>query len=306
VELLQTSQIGKNLFLVDLQTGSFNGLIASYVIRGKRTAIVESGPASSIPNLLKGLKELRVKPEEVAYLAISHVHIDHGGGAGTILKSLPNALVIVHPNGIPHLVDPRKLWTQSQSVLGHVAEILGKPEPVPENRIIAAKDGMEVQVGNNLKLQVVETLGHASHHLSYFSPIHEAVFPGDAAGIYLNQFDVVVPTSPPPFRLNMALVSLHRLESLEPKFLCYSHFGQASDAKRHLRDYELRLKLWADVASDGIRRNQSPDVIRERIFSEDATMQKVAGFLRGHPIYSKVVFDNSTDGFIDIAARSVT
>lgn len=174
---MHTKKIGKNLFLIDLETGGLKNLIASYVLKGAKAMIVETGPSSSISNLLSGLKELNVNADDVAYVAISHVHIDHSGGAGALLKFLPNAKVIVHPRGVPHLVNPEKLWLQTKELLGHVAEIFGEPEPVPEDRIIAASDGMTFDVGNNVSLKAVETLGHASHNLSYYEPLHGGVFP---------------------------------------------------------------------------------------------------------------------------------
>jgi glyoxylase-like metal-dependent hydrolase (beta-lactamase superfamily II) len=242
-----------------------------------------------------------VKLEEVTYVAISHVHIDHGGGVGTLLKKLPKARVIVHPRGAPHLVDPQKLWSQSKTILGHVAEIFGQPEPVPEDRIIAAADGMEIDVGDDVKLKVIETLGHASHHLSYHEPLQRSVFPGDAAGIYLNQFDVVVPTSPPPFRLNIALASLEKLLALKPKILHYSHFGESCNAVERLRNHAIQLKLWMSIAKDGVSKRQNPSVIGERILAEDERMRGVAGFLKSHPIYSKTVVENSVQGFVESA-----
>ena len=125
---MHTKRIGKNLVLIDLETGGFENLIASYVLKGNRIIIVEAGPSSSIFNLLSGLKELNVKAEDVAYVALSHVHLDHGGGTGVLLKFLPNAKVVVHPRGIPHLVNPEKLWLQSKTVLGRVADIFGEPD----------------------------------------------------------------------------------------------------------------------------------------------------------------------------------
>ena len=139
---MHTKEIGKNLFLIDLETGGIPKIIASYVLKGDKTIIVETGPSSSIPNLLSGLKEVNVKVEDVAYVALSHVHIDHSGGAGTLLGSLPNAKVIVHPRGASHLVNSEKLWRQSRAVLGKVAEMFGEPVPVPEERVIAAADGV--------------------------------------------------------------------------------------------------------------------------------------------------------------------
>jgi len=146
---LHTKEIEKNLFLIDLVTGGLKNLIASYVLKGDKAIIVETGPPSSISNLLSGLKELNVKAADVAYVAISHVHIDHGCGAGALLKFLPNAKGIVHPRGVSHLVNPEKLWLQAKDVLGHVAEIFGEPISVPEDRIIVAADSMTFDVGNN-------------------------------------------------------------------------------------------------------------------------------------------------------------
>jgi glyoxylase-like metal-dependent hydrolase (beta-lactamase superfamily II) len=159
-------------------------------------------------------------------------------------------------------------------------------------------------VGNNVKLKVVETLGHASHNLSYYEPLHGGIFPGDAAGIYLREFDVVVPTTPPPFRLDIALSSLDKLVSLKPTALYYSHFGEVSDAVKRLQDYALQLKLWAGIAREGIKNKQSLEEIRERILSEDKVMRKIAGFLRSHPVYAKTMLENSVQGFIDFAEKS--
>jgi glyoxylase-like metal-dependent hydrolase (beta-lactamase superfamily II) len=301
---LHTKEIEKNLFLIDLKTGGLRNLIASYVFKGTETIIVETGPPSSISNLLSGLKELNVKAENVAYVAITHVHIDHGGGAGALLKFLPNAKVIVHPRGVPHLVNPEQLWLQTKEILGQVAEIFGEPDPVPEDRIIAAADGVTFDVGNNVKLKVVETLGHASHNLSYYEPLHGGIFPGDAAGIYLREFDVVVPTTPPPFRLDIALASLDKLVSLKPTALYYSHFGKVSDAAKRLQDYALQLKLWARIAGEGVKNKRSLEEIRERILSEDKVMQKLAGYLKSHPIYAKTMLENSVQGFIDFAEKT--
>jgi glyoxylase-like metal-dependent hydrolase (beta-lactamase superfamily II) len=300
---LNTKEIGENLFLIDLETGGFKNLIASYILKGAKTIIVETGPSSSVSNLLSGLKEIGVKAEDVAYVALSHVHLDHGGGAGTLLKSLPNAKIIVHPRGAPHLLNPEKLWLQSQKVLGHVAEIYGAPEPVPEDKIIAATEGMTFNAGNDVELKVVETLGHAAHNLSYCELLNGGVFTGDAAGIYLSEFDVVIPTTPPPFRLDIALASLNKLVSLNPAFLYYSHFGKASDAMKRLRDYALQIKLWAKIAEEGAKNGQSTEMIRDRILAEDNAMRKIASFLKAHPIFMKTAVENSVQGFIDFAAK---
>ncbi len=296
---MHTKQINDNLFLIDLMTGGFRNLIASYILRGEQTAIVETGPTSSIPNLLAGLKELDIKTEEVGYIAITHVHLDHGGGAGTLLKSLPKAKVLVHPKGAPHLVDPSKLWLASQETLGKVAETFGKPEPVPNDRIIVASDGTSLDLGNGLILKAVEAPGHASHNVSYYEQRGNGVFPGDGAGAYIPEFGIVFPTTPPPFRPDIALESLDKLIALNPKFLFYSHFGMAEDAVKRLQDYQAQIKLWLQIVEDGVLRGDNAEAIRERIFSNDKTVSPAMPMLSSNPVHRKTLIEKSVQGFIE-------
>jgi glyoxylase-like metal-dependent hydrolase (beta-lactamase superfamily II) len=300
---MNTKQIGKNLFLVELETGGFKNLICSYIIKGAKTILVESGPTSSVPKLVSGLKELDIRFEDVEYLAVTHVHLDHGGGAGTLLKFLPNAKVLVHPRGMPHLINPERLWPSAQTVLGFVSEIFGKPEPVPKERIIPVTEG-SFDLDDGAKLRVIETLGHASHNLSFYESLNGGVFPGDAAGTYFPEFDVVMPTTPPPFHLGAALASLDKLISLKPTVLYYSHFGKASNGVQRLKDYKLQLQLWAKIAEEGVRKNQSLEEIRDRIIAEDKVMRQLADYLKSHRIYSRTALGNSVQGFIDYAKQT--
>jgi len=294
-------KIGQNLFLIDLETGGFKNLIASYVLKGEKILIFESGPTSSVGNLLSGLDELGVKREDVAFVAISHVHLDHGGGAGTLLKSLPNAKVIVHSKGAAHIKDPSRLWEASQAVLGDVAEMFGVPESVPGDRILVANEGMTFDLGKHLKITAIETPGHASHNLSFYEDLNKGIFPGDAAGAFLGEFDTVFPTTPPPFRPDTALISIDKLLGFNPEFLYYSHFGKASNADRRLRDYALQIKMWLSIVEMGLKNNESVEVIRDRILSEDETIQKVVPFLKSDPVNQKTLIENSVRGFIEFA-----
>jgi len=299
-DVLHTREIGKNLYQVELETGGIKNLICSYVLRGAKTTLVESGPTSSVPRLLEGLKEIEVHFEDVNYVAITHVHLDHGGGVGTLLKSLPNAKVVVHPRGMPHLVDPSRLWASAQSVLGFVAEIFGQPEPVPKERIIPFTEG-SIDLSGGVRLAVIETVGHASHNLSFKESLNNGVFPGDAAGTYLPEFDVVVPTTPPPFYLDSALASLDKLISLNPSVLYYSHFGKASNGTQRLKDYKVQLQLWGKIALEGVAANQTFEQIQARVIAEDPVMREHATFFESHLIYRKTVLVNCLNGFIEWA-----
>jgi glyoxylase-like metal-dependent hydrolase (beta-lactamase superfamily II) len=298
---MHTRDIGENLSLIDLETCGYKNLIASYVLKGEKTLIVETGPTSSVPNLLAGLDELNVHPEDVAYVAVSHIHIDHAGGAGTLLKKLPNAKVIVHSKGVSHLIDPTRLWLASKQTLGDVAEMFGKPEPMPEDRIIAASEGWTLDLGKELKLRAVEAPGHASHNVAYYEEHSGGVFPGDGAGAYLPEFGAVFPTTPPPFRPDIAMVSLDKLIHLNPKFLYYSHFGNASDAVKRLRDYEVQIKTWLGTVQEDLKRGEKPEAINEHIFREDETISGAVPTLKKNLIHKKTLIENSVRGFIEFA-----
>jgi glyoxylase-like metal-dependent hydrolase (beta-lactamase superfamily II) len=303
---MRVTKLREHVSLIDVETAGLRNFIASYVLKGTHVAIVETGPTSSVPNLLSGLKSLNVKLEDVDYAAVSHIHLDHGGGAGTLIKHLPNAKVIVHQRGAPHLANPEKLWQQSKEVLGSVTELYGKPEPVPAERIIAATDGMVFDLGDNVTFRVVETLGHASHHLSYQETFGGGVFPGDAAGIYLNEIDAVVPTTPMPFRLDIALASLDKLIKLKPKALYYSHFGEAPDPVGKLRTYVSQLKLWTKIARHGIEKGEDLETVRERIIETDPSIRKAVNFVKVHPVYNETVLYNSVQGIMEFAEKHGT
>lgn len=307
---MHTQQIAEKTFLIDVETGGFENLIASYVLKGEKAIIVDCGPSSSIPNLIAGLKEIGIKFEEVSYVAETHVHIDHSGGVGTLLNSLPNAKVIVHPNGAPHLVDPRKLWTASKETLDYVAAIFGEPQSVAKDRIIIALEGMTFDVGDNVKLKVIEAPGHASHNLSYFEPINKGLFPGDSAGAYMNKFDTVIPTTPPPFRPDFAVSTIEKLIGLNPKVLYYPHFGNASDAVKRLKKYAEQIRIWLELAEDGVKKGETIETIRERIFSGDITIQEellkeIVLSIKTNPVHRKTLFGNSIGGFVEFARKKV-
>ena len=176
-------------------------------------------------NLLSGLQEIGIRNEKVDYVMVSHIHIDHAGGSGTLMQHLSNAKLVVHPRGAPHMIKPEKLWEQSKLVLGKVAIAYQEIEPVPENRVITPQDGTVFNLGGSVQVKVLETLGHASHHLAYFDTDSQGVFQGDAAGIYFPKLDATIPTAPAPFNLEMTLASIQKMLKLQPKRLYYTHDG---------------------------------------------------------------------------------
>ena len=260
-------------------------------------AIIETGPKVTIPNLLAGLKEIDADLTRVDYVMVSHIHLDHSGGVGSLLRYLPNAKLVVHKRGVFHISNPQRLWTQSEQVLNAIARLYEKPTPVVRERIIAAEDGMMFDLGDGVELRVLETLGHASHHQSFYEKRSQGVFPGDTAGVYLSEFDVTIPTTPPPFHLEKTIASIVKLKQFHPKLLYYSHFGQAADAMKKLQSYIDQLKLWAKIISKKRRTDATLEDIREEIEKSDPAIRNIRQYVRTHLIMNKGTIPQSIQGF---------
>ena len=299
VKTMHTKRLNDFMYLIDLKPRGFENFSASYVIKGSKVAIVETGPRLTVENLLAGLKEIGIKREEVDYVAVTHIHIDHAGGAGTLLPHLPNARLLVHRKGAPHIINPEKLWISSLQVLGDIAEMYGEFQPVPKERVLIAKEGMVVDLGEGVDLKVLEMPGHASHELSFYEKNSQGIFPGDAAGIYLNKFNAIIPTTPPPFHLEMALSSLKRLIKMKPKWLYYSHFGPASDAVKKLETYAARLTLWGKIILEGMKNGENFETICERISEKDPLTPEVEDYTKTHFILSRGIVKPNVYGFME-------
>ena len=295
---MYTKRLNDFLYLIDLKPRGLERFSGSYVIKGKRAGIVETGPRLTVENLLAGLKEIGIKKEEVEYVFVTHIHIDHAGGAGTLLPHLPNAHLLVHERGVPHLVDPKKLWISSLQVLGEIAELYGEFQPVPKERVLVAKKGMVVDMGAGVDLKVLEMPGHASHELAFYEKKSRGIFPGDAAGIYLDRFNVILPTTPPPFHLEMALSSLKGLIEMKPRWIYYSHFGSASDAVEKLKTYATRLTLWGKIVHNGMKNGEDIETICERISERDPLTTEIEGYIAKHLILNRGIVKPNVYGFM--------
>jgi len=197
------------------------------------------GPANSVAKLIKAL--MRMNMEMVDYVLLTHIHIDHAGGVAEFLEHFPMARVVCHDKGIRHLVDSSKLWEGSRKVLGEIAEAYGCPKAVKEEMCIPHTQA------NIEKLVVIETPGHAPHHLS-FSYMGN-LFAGEAGGNYysLHGIDYLRPATPPRFFLKDFLGSVDRLAALEDQHICYAHFGEATNSRQMLKRFRAQILRWKEV-----------------------------------------------------------
>ncbi|MEM4747044.1 MAG: MBL fold metallo-hydrolase [Archaeoglobaceae archaeon] len=170
-------KVEEKIYLID--SFSIPGIFSSYLLDFEKKVIIEPCTANGAKIILNFLSKLGLK--NIDYVAVTHVHIDHGGGAAIIAKNT-NAKILVHPKGAKHLVNPEKLWQASKAVLGDLAEIYGKPESIDEDKIIQVEDLQSFDLGDD-ELISIHAPGHASHMVAYYLKKRKILFPSDAVGM---------------------------------------------------------------------------------------------------------------------------
>jgi glyoxylase-like metal-dependent hydrolase (beta-lactamase superfamily II) len=262
------------LSLLDLNFQDQPGVIAAYLIEDDgEYALVEVGPSSTLEALLRGVREMGIAPEAISKLIVTHIHLDHAGAAGTLVRRYPHLQVYVHEVGAPHLIDPSKLLSSAGRIYGdRMDQLWGEVAAVPATNVHALSDGDRVQVGRS-ELVTLYTPGHASHHVAYLDEEHGEIFTGDVAAIRLQGFDYVRPATPPPdVDLELWSSSLDRLQSVRPASLHLTHFGSFSDVDRHIAVAREQLFAWATFIEDLQDRHYEPDAmkiaLKERAESE--------------------------------------
>ena len=247
--------------VIDLQWLDQPGVIASYLLAaGHDLTLIETGPGSTIPALLNGIRQAGYDPAQVTKLIVTHIHLDHAGGAGGLLAAMPQAQVYVHEVGAPHLINPEKLLASAQRIYGAEMERLwGAFLPVPAERLVVLRDGDTVQAGPRT-LEALYTPGHASHHIALWDAANQQIWTGDVAGVRLETPYVRPPTPPPDLDLELWRASVERIIALHPTTLYLTHFGPFTDVDRHFYELGHRLFTWGghhrvgDAPGDAPRR----------------------------------------------------
>ncbi len=229
-----------NLFCIDLDQPTLEGFrkfISSWCYQGADfTLVVDPGPLSTIAYLVGELRRRGVT--RVDYVLLTHIHIDHAGGTGALLREFPEAQVICHPEGVRHMVEPEKLWQGSRKVLGALADAYGEILPIPAERI-----GFHDVVGET-GVRAFLTPGHAQHHVCYL--LDDLLFGGEVAGVRgeVGQGIYMRPATPPRFILDVALDSIDRMIALAPRAMAFGHYGLVDNALEHLQIGRRQLQLW--------------------------------------------------------------
>ncbi len=220
-----------------------------------QVAIVDTASKGCVPRILEALAELGRRVEDVAYVLLTHIHLDHAGGAGALLRELPRAQLVVHPRGARHMADPAKLWAGTVAVYGEdqAIALYGELVPVPSARIVEAVDGRRLPLGSR-EIEVFDTPGHARHHVCYHDTRARAFFTGDTFGLSYRELDVdgrqaIWPTTTPvQFEPEAMHASIDRMMACHPKAMYLTHFSRITDLARHAADLHRLIDAHVAVA----------------------------------------------------------
>lgn len=231
-------------------------LDASHLIvdRG-RAAFVDTGTNRSVALLLDALRGSDVEPQDVDYVFLTHVHLDHAGGAGRLIRELPNAKAVIHPRGARHMIDPEKLTRGSIAVYGEAAfrELYGELVPIDAERVVIAENDDEFTLGDRT-LRALHTEGHARHHYCLHDPASSGVFTGDSFGISYREFDTVdgefiyPTTTPVHFDPPQAHKAIDRIQSTQPVRCFLTHYSEVRNLGRLADDMHRRIDAFVDLA----------------------------------------------------------
>ncbi len=244
-----TTPLAAGIDYVDLDFLNRPGIIATAILQGAAgVALVDPGPSTTIEHLRTALRAKGIAFGDVRQLLLTHIHLDHAGGTGTLLRENPAIDVLAHERGAPHLVDPSKLLASAGRLYGDDMERLwGDVLPVPAGRVTVLKGGERIVSGGR-ELLVEYTPGHASHHVSYFDPSSRIAFVGDTAGIRRGAGKYVMPPTPPPdIDLEAWRASEDRILAWDPDTLFLTHFGPVHGARPHFQELTDRLTGWSAI-----------------------------------------------------------
>lgn len=245
--------LSHGLSWIDLEFLGRSNVIAAVIVQGPGgVAIVDPGPTTCLATLEQALQAHGIRWDDVRHLMLTHIHLDHAGATGTIVREHPHITVLVHERGAKHMVDPSRLLDSATRLYGNEMERLwGEFAAVPQTKIVALSGGERIDAGGRT-FDVAYTPGHASHHVSYFDPSSGVAFVGDVAGVCASKGYVMPPTPPPDIDLESWRVSADRILEWSPSTLFLTHFGAVTHVRPHLAELFENLALNAAVVRESL------------------------------------------------------
>ncbi|MGC1548981.1 MAG: MBL fold metallo-hydrolase [Rhodanobacter sp.] len=228
---------------------------AYLMVENGRGAFIDCGTYYSVPRMLAALDKAGLTPAQVDWLILTHVHLDHAGGAGELIAQLPNAKLVVHPRGARHMIDPSQLWAGASAVYGEAVmeQTYGRLRPIPAERVVEAPDGYVVDLAGR-SLRCIDSPGHAKHHFCVYDERANVCFTGDTFGLSYREFDtangpfILPTTSPVQFDPDALHASINRLLALKPTAMYLTHYGRVEHIEKLANDLHEQIDAMVTMA----------------------------------------------------------
>jgi len=272
---LSVISLGENIYQVDVNYQGEPERTSCYIILAEKAAIFETGATPGIGRLVEALKDLGVPPGQLAYIIVSHIHLDHAGGAGALIREFPNARVLVHPRGARHLVDPSRLINAARQLYGASFDVLfGDIYPVPEERVHTPEEGEALDLGGGRVLTIYHTPGHARHHMVIYDPASRGIFSGDCLGGHYPLLSrligrpYVLPITPPSeFDPAAFMETFDRLNRLDLENVYFTHFGKVTGASGIIARNRELVRVYAETGRHMLAAGGGVKDIEEALWS---------------------------------------
>lgn len=263
-----------NVYHIDVKMFGFSGWCSAYLVAGKgKVALIDTGPATSIDAVRDGILKHGFRLQDITHILVTHIHFDHFGSAGILIKAMPEARVFVHPRVAKHVIDPSILMKNIQEVGDQLVTRFGGLLPIPGSRVQGLVDGEVIDLGDGEKLRVIFTPGHASSSVTFVEEKNQGLFVGDTPGLYLARGKALLIPSPFGSDLSRTLISLKRLMEIPTKTLFFGHFGICDTPEETLKLAYEKMKRYFTAACEIMERTKSSEKLLDHILQEnDSTL----------------------------------
>lgn len=298
--------VDERISIIDSLDLGMQGRTSCYVLQDEKIVLFEPSASPSIPHILEGLSKLNIPLEKIAFIIVTHIHLDHAGGAGLLLEKCPNAKLVVHPKGAKHMADPSRLISGAQAVYGDDFDRLFHPiVPIPEDRMLIKHHEEIIEIGKNSTLTFYDSPGHANHHFSIYDSVSNGIFTGDTIGICYSELtkqgiEFYLPsTSPNQFNPEAMLQSAKMIETLNVDKIYFSHFGVSYHPHHVFRELRKWLPIFVGTAEktltnlDYVSFEQSTKAVEnelKQIVFSSLSKQTIS---KDEPIYDMITADLS-------------
>ncbi len=277
------TDLGSNIYQIDV-CDQEPERTACYLILAEKAALIETGPTPGTIHIKNALRKLDIPPEKIDFMILTHVHLDHAGGAGVMAGYLPRAGIYVHPRGARHLINPARLTAGARAIYGeNFDRLFGEILPVPGERVHTPADGEFLDLGGGRTLTFYHTPGHARHHFIVHDPASRGVFSGDTLGVRFQAlsrlvgFDLALPSTPPPeFDPAGMMETLDRIGRLDLDYIYFAHYGRAGGINAILAGLREQINIFDEMGRKVLASGGGAGEIEKAIW--DTVMGRIATY----------------------------